>query len=810
MSTLSRAWNRSGKLIVATAAVLGLMGLYTTVGGVWLIAIGGSSYYLIAGAVLLTVAFLLLQNRREAIWLYTALLIGTLLWSIWEVGFDFWSLAPRGDILVPLGVWLLLPFVSRRLQPAGRGASFSLGASLLLALVVLGISLSRDRHDIAGILSAPAAADQPAAPASETSADWTAYGGTGFGSRYSALNQINTNNIKDLKLAWEFRTGDMKGENDPEEYTNEATPLKIGDLLYTCSPHQIVFALDAATGTLRWKFDPQIRHNPAFQHMTCRGVAFHETQAGATTAEGTPPPADCPMRIFLPTNDGRMFALDARTGKPCESFGDHGQIDLKEGSEIKTVGFYEGTSPPVVTSKVLIMGGAVIDNYSNKVPSGVVRGFDIYTGRLLWAFDAGNPDPNEMPSETHHFSAGSPNSWAVSAADEQLGLVYVPLGSSSPDIWGGLRTPAEERYDSALVALDIATGKLRWSFQNVHHDLWDMDMPSQPTLTDVTTGNSTIPAIYVPAKTGNIFVLDRRDGHLIVPAPERPVPQGAAPGDRLSPTQPFSDLSFRPKENLTGAQMWGSTMFDQLACRIMFHRLRYEGPFTPPSLRGTLVYPGDFGMFEWGGIAIDPRRQIAIANPQSIPFISRLVPRGPDNPAAPDGAHPPGTELGVQPMYNAPYGVSLGIFLSPLGIPCLAPPWGNIAAIDLKTHKVVWQHRVGTIRDEAPLPLPFTLGVPMLGGPIVTAGGVTFLTSTMDYYIRAFDVTTGRQLWQDRLPAGGQSTPMTYEQNGRQYVVTVDGGHGSFGTKLGDYVRAYALPQDSAAAGDGKQTEPPR
>ena len=352
----------------------------------------------------------------------------------------------------------------------------------------------------------------------------------------------------------------------------------------------------------------------------------------------------------------------------------------------------------------------------------------------------------------------------------------------------------QERYDSALVALDIATGKLRWSYQNVHHDLWDMDVPSQPSLVDVQTAQGTVPAIYQPAKTGNIFVLDRRDGKLIVPAPERAVPQGAAPGDHVAPTQPFSELSFRPRKKLDGAQMWGATMFDQLACRIMFHRLRYEGPFTPPSLQGTLVFPGDLGMFEWGGIAVDPVHQIAIANPIAIPFVSRLIPRGPDNPPAPNGKHPAGSELGVQPMYGTPFGVNLGAFFSPIGIPCLQPPWGSMAAIDLKTNKIVWQHPVGTIRDEAPVPLPFRLGVPMLGGPIVTAGGVAFITSTMDYYIRAFDVRTGREIWKSRLPAGGQSDPMTYSEGGRQFVVTADGGHGSFGTKLGDYVVAYALP----------------
>ncbi|TWB69780.1 quinoprotein glucose dehydrogenase [Nitrospirillum amazonense] len=794
---MSAAWDR--RLSTGTAALIAVFGLYLMVGGAWLILLHGSPYYAIAGVTLLAVAVLLWRRRAAALWLHAALVLATMAWAVWEVGFDFWALAPRGDVLVPLGAWLMLPFISRGLSPAasgegksgaGKGPVLALGGVLVLAVVVVGIALAHDRHAIQGTVR-PMGLEAPAPDQAAT--DWPAYGGSGRGDRYSDVAQITPANVGRLKLAWQFRTGDLPGPNDPGEITTEVTPLKVGDLLYTCSPHQIVFALDAATGALRWKFDPQVQRNPGFQHMTCRGVAFHRTRPGGTTADGAPAPAECPTRIYLPTDDGRLFALDAETGKPCDGFGDHGQIDLKRGSEVKQVGFYQGTSPPAVTDRVLIMGGAVIDNYSGKVPSGVIRGFDVYSGRLLWAFDAGNPDPNEMPSATHHFTAGSPNSWIVSAVDEGLGLVYVPLGSSSPDIWGGNRTPAQERYDSALVALDIATGKLRWSYQNVHHDVWDMDVPAQPSLVDVATPAGPVPAVYVPAKTGNIFVLDRRDGHPIVPAPEVPVPQGPAPGDRLSPTQPASQLSFRPRDKLTGAQMWGGTMFDQLACRILFKRLRYEGPFTPPSLQGTLVFPGDLGMFEWGGIAIDPRRQVAIANPMSIPFVSRLVPRGKDNPAAPNGQHPPGTELGVQPMYGTPFGANLGVFLSPLGIPCLQPPWGELAAIDLRTNTVVWRHRVGTIRDMAPVPVPLELGVPMLGGPLVTAGGVVFLTSTMDYAIRAFDVTDGRLLWQDRLPAGGQSTPMSYEQGGRQYIVTVDGGHGSFGTRIGDYVRAYTL-----------------
>jgi quinoprotein glucose dehydrogenase len=280
---------------------------------------------------------------------------------------------------------------------------------------------------------------------------------------------------------------------------------------------------------------------------------------------------------------------------------------------------------------------------------------------------------------------------------------------------------------------------------------------------------------------------------LIVPAPERPVPQGAAPGDRTAPTQPFSELTFRPDALLTGADTWGATIFDQLLCRIQFHQLRYEGTFTPPSLQGTLVFPGNLGMFEWGGIAVDPVRQIAIANPMWMPFVSKLIPRGPNNPAAPNAEHPTGSEIGVQPMYGAPFGVDLHAFLSPVSVPCLRPPWGTMAAIDLKTMKVVWQHPSGTIRDIAPIPVPITLGIPMLGGPLTTAGGVAFYTGWYEYTIRAFDVRNGRVLWEASLPAGAQSTPMTYEIEGKQYVVTAAGGHGSFGTKRGDYVIAYTL-----------------
>ncbi|NYE27496.1 quinoprotein glucose dehydrogenase [Rhodanobacter sp. K2T2] len=790
---------RTRKTPTVTGIVFILIGMALTGGGAWLIALGGSLFYAIAGLGIVLTGALLIARRRSALWLYALVVAGSVLWSISDIRFDWWPLAARLDVIFPLGLWLLTPWVTRGLDNGNRSPSrastLPLWGASLLSIVVLGIGLCSDYHDIDGSLPAAvaAAASLPSNDDKQPDEDWRDYGRTQFGQRYSPLKQITPANVKNLKVAWTFRTGDLPGKNDPVETTFEVTPIKVNDTLYLCSQHQRLFALDARTGKLRWSYDPKVQDNPTFQHLTCRGVSYHETIAGALNADGTPAPTDCPRTIFLPVNDGRMIALDADSGKPCESFGEHGTLNLQVGMGEHTPGFYEPTSPPIVSDKILVVAGAVIDNYSTREPSGVIRGFDIHTGKLVWAWDSGAQDENALPSATHTYTNNSPNSWMTASYDPKLGLVYMPMGVQTPDIWAGNRTPLAERYSSALVALDINTGKRVWSYQTVHHDLWDMDLPSQPTLADLPTANGVVPAILQPAKTGNLFVLDRRTGVPIVPAPERPVPQGAAPGDRTSPTQPFSELTFRPEAKLTGADMWGATIFDQLACRITFHRLRYEGTFTPPSLQGTLVFPGNLGMFEWGGIAVDPTRNIAIANPMAIPFVSTLIPRGPNNPSAPNDAHPSGTENGVQPMYGTPYGVDLHALLSPVGIPCMRPPWGYMAGIDLTTKKIVWMHKNGTIRDSSPIPLPFKLGVPTLGGPMTTAGGVTFLTSTLDYYIRAYDVTTGEQLWQDRLPAGGQSTPMTYAIDGQQYVITAAGGHGSFGTKIGDYVIAYKL-----------------
>ncbi|HVI88880.1 MAG TPA: glucose/quinate/shikimate family membrane-bound PQQ-dependent dehydrogenase [Dongiaceae bacterium] len=789
----------SHPVLFITAVIYALIGAALAAGGIWLVRLGGSMAYVAIGLGILVSGLLLLWRRAVALWLYALVLVGTIIWAVAEIGFDWWPLAARGDIVFLLGLWLLTPWITGPLAARIGRSRIAIAAPLWCAVaagtVVLAIGLSTDYHSIDGSVTvatqATAGADQGVE--AQPKEDWRSYGGTQFGQRYSPLDQITPANVQDLQVAWVFRTGDTMTDRDPGETTFEVTPIKVGDMLYLCSQHQKLFAVDARTGQSRWSYDPQVNVNPTFQHLTCRGVSYHETAPDAVDSSGAPAPAECPKRIFLPVNDGRMIALDAMTGQPCAGFGKNGTLDLEEGMGETTAGFYEPTSPPVVSDRIVVIAGAVIDNYSTREPSGVIRGYDLYTGKLVWAWDSAAVDENALPSAGHTYTNNSPNSWITASYDAKLGLVYLPMGVQSPDIWGGNRKPEAERYASSLVALDINTGKRVWSFQGVHHDLWDMDFPAQPSLVDLQTPNGVVPAVIQPTKTGDLFVLDRRNGQPLVPVTEHPVPQGAAPGDHVAPTQPFSTLTFRPAANLTGADMWGATIFDQLACRILFHQLRYEGVFTPPSLQGTLVFPGNLGMFEWGGVAIDPVRQLAIANPITIPFVSKLLPRGPDNPAAPDNQHPSGSEIGVQPMYGTPFGVVLKPFLSPVGLPCLRPPWGYMAAVDLKTMKIAWMHRNGTIRDSAPLPIPLKMGVPSLGGPLTTAGGLAFLTSTADYYIRAYDVLTGVELWQDRLPAGGQSTPMSYAIDGRQYVVTAAGGHGSFGTKRGDYVIAYAL-----------------
>lgn len=850
-----------------TALVLALMlnalfGIVLVAGGVWLISLGGSWYYALAGLALLVTAYLLWQRRPMALWLYAALVVLTLLWAIWESGLDWWPIAARGDVLVLLGIFMLTPWVTRPLlrrsrvsqpdsahdRPAvreglsvSRYATLPLTSALILFVVVAVASWFADPHGREGALPV-----QPVQAASATDdlpdGEWHAYGRTNHGQRYSPLAQITPENVSRLELAWHYRTGDMRGQpGDPEETTFQVTPLKIGERLYLCTPHQSVIALNATTGEEIWRYDPQIRDELALQHLTCRGLSYHDgtasadasasaQQVAATNTELGPEDPDtgnveqatgsaaddealvrlnlpiaaqdgstvdhCEAKLFMPTADGRIIALNPEDGSVCSDFGNGtGQINLWANMPHARVGGYYSTSPVVVTQSLIIVGGTVLDNVSVNEPAGVIRAFDVNSGELVWNWDPAMPDDTAPVPADQTYTQSTPNSWSISSADEALGLVYVPMGNAPPDQWGGNRDEAAETYSSSIVALDLASGRVRWHFQTVHHDLWDYDVPAQPSLIDLTIAGEQVPALVQATKQGEIFVLDRRSGEPLLPVTEKPYPQGAAEGDYTAPTQPVSALSFDPKP-LTGASMWGATLFDQLACRIEFHSLRYEGRYTPPSTEGTLVYPGNFGVFNWGGVAVDPRRQVVFATPTYLAFVAKLIPREDDTTLYVQGDNrPEGSLPALNENFGAPFAVELSAFTSFLGLPCQQPPWGFIAGANLTNGEVAWMHKNGTVRDRAPVPLPFKMGVPNLGGPIMTAGGVAFLSSTLDYYLRAYDVTTGLELWKARLPAGGQATPMTYTgADGRQYVVVAAGGHGSLGTKAGDSVVAYALP----------------
>ncbi|GEO40290.1 glucose dehydrogenase [Skermanella aerolata] len=828
---------RRRPILIMTGLLNLLMGLALAVGGVWLIALGGSWYYAIAAAAFLLTGFLLIKGRPAALLVYALLGIGTLAWSVWEVGLDWWPLAARGAVIFVVGLWLLTPWVTRALDAgqgrvsALRGAGLPLTATIAVAVVLAVVSWFGEPHRIEG--NAPGIrAEVPADPSDVPPGEWHAYGRTGHAQRYSPLDQITPENVSKLDVAWTYHTGDVRGRpGDPEETTFEVTPLKIGNRLFLCTPHQNVIALDATTGSEIWRYDPKIRSELALQHLTCRGLSYHAAAPAAAagrdgaepapeTAEQTAPGTtaapggstvldlpvasaeaatadDCPARLFMPTADGRIIALNPENGAVCTGFGGGtGQINLWRNMPNVNPGSYYSTSPVVVTKDLIVVGGTVLDNVSTNETSGVIRAFDVDTGDLVWNWDSGNPDETAPIGPDQSYTPNSPNSWSILSVDENLGMVYIPLGNQPPDQWGGNRSPAVEKFSSSVVALDLATGQVRWNFQTVHHDLWDYDVPAQPSLIDLTVDGQTVPALVQPTKQGELFVLDRRTGDPVLPVTEKPAPQGAAEGDHTAPTQPVSALSYDPPP-LAGRDMWGATMFDQLACRISLKKLRYEGRFTPPSTQGSLIYPGNFGVFNWGSVAVDPRRQIAFTTPTYLAFVSQLIPRADDKTLYVQGENRPEQSLpALNENFGAPFAIKLGPFVSVLGLPCQAPPWGYVAAADLTTGKVVWQHKNGTVRDASPLPLPFTMGVPNLGGPIMTAGGVAFLSGTIDYYVRGYDVTTGEQLWESRLPAGGQATPMTYlGEDGRQFVLVAAGGHGSLGTKAGDAVIAYALPK---------------
>jgi quinoprotein glucose dehydrogenase len=625
--------------------------------------------------------------------------------------------------------------------------------------------------------------------ASAQDAGWPAYGGDAGGTRYSPLTEITPANVGKLRVAWTYRTGELgQGVKDWSRSAFEATPILYDRTLYLTTSNTDVIAVNAATGKLRWRHNSHSRKDLHYSDGVSRGVSLWVDATGAADAP-------CHARIFAPTLDGRLLALDAATGRPCADFGEHGAVNLlrdvrskfQEGDEWRD---YLVTSPPAILDDKVIVGSAIGDNRAVEVELGIVRAFDARTGRLLWSWDpiprdASNPvyaewSPASIPT------ASAANAWVPLSVDAARKLVFVATGSASPDFYGGER-PGDNRWANSLVALDGDTGRLRWGQQLVHHDLWDYDLASQPSLVDLVHDSRHMAAVIQPTKMGFLFTFDRDSGAPIFPIEERPVPQDAVPGERPSPTQPYPTAppALARQGPVTADDAWGVAWFDTRACRKRIEQYRSQGMFQPPTLQDSIMQPGNAGGSNWGGIAFDPRRQIAVANTMNLPFIVALIPRAELKGQAASGRYD-GFDFARQE--GTPYGMRRALFKSRLGIPCVKPPWGVLTAVDMQRGTVKWQIPLG----DTPF-IPVNLGMPGIGGPIVTASGLIFIAASLDDRLRAFDIESGRLLWEVKLPAGGQATPMTYSIDGRQYVVIAAGGYKSMSTR-GDYLLAYALP----------------
>lgn len=783
---------------LAVQGVVGLTGLLLTALGAWLLLLGGTIYYLIAGVLLMIAP---LVAWRGSPWAAVATqglaLLITLFWALGEIAGKGWMPSWGFDLAGRIGlqVALLLVSVALLLLPAGKraGRVAALSALPLLAALAIGGAIVWERP------TAPRDASAMVAGPADT--DWVAFGGTNAGTRFSPAAQVSPANVGDLGEVWRFSTGDMP-TGDRVFFSAQNTPLKVEDTLYLCSARNRVFALDPATGREKWRYVPEIapRTLESAFSVACRAVGHHvNTKAVAGTA--------CAARIFVAVADGRLIALDAATGRPCRVFGAAGVVDLTQGMGLGEAGHASNNSGPAVIGNMVIVGQQVSDNQRRDAPSGVVRAYDATTGALRWAWDAKRPDARAPLAPGSTWPKGTPNVWNVISGDAGLGLVLLATGNAGNDHWGGTRDPEDDSYSSAVVAVDLATGATRWAFRTVERDRFDYDLGAQPVLTDLRIAGAMRRVVVQGTKTGSLFVLDAATGRPVRPVDYRPAPQDAMPGERLSPVQPqsvaYPNLAGQPgrePERIDARYAFGLTPIDAAWCRIQFHRMRYDGMFTPPTDRGlgTLLFPGTVGGMNWGGLAIDPTRGIVIANNSRLPNRVKLVPReAVDDVAIGDGGRRP--DQAVAPQKGAPWGVDRPMWLSPLGVPCISPPWGYLSAVDLATGRLLWTKPLGTGRDAGPLGMPtflrIPIGTPNLGGAVTTATGLTFIAAAQDDYLRAYETATGRLLWSGRLPAGGQSSAMTYMHRGRQYVAIGATGHARLETKVGDTLMVYALPR---------------
>lgn len=616
---------------------------------------------------------------------------------------------------------------------------------------------------------------QTAPDADQVVAGWDAWGGDEGGSHFSLNRQITPDNVRKLEVAWTYNTGDLTPPGKRAATGFQATPILADGVLYLCSPRNRAIALNPETGKELWVYDAKPNADGTNIHA-CRGVTHYQDQLADKAAP-------CARRIFMGTNDARLIALDARTGRKCTDFGVNGEVDLTVGvGRINEPGQYGVSSPPVIVGDRVITGSKVFDTHSTDMPGGVVRAFNARTGALEWAWTAappGTPPSDEYPRST-------PNVWAPISVDSQRGLVFLPTGNPQVDFYSG-GADNLNYYGSSVVALKAETGEVAWRYQLVHNDIWDYDTPAQPLLFDFVGPNGPVAALAQATKMGHVFVLNRETGEPLFPVDERPAPTGGFAPDKLSPTQPFPRLpvAIRSIDRITEDDIWGFTFIDRNACLKQFRAMRHDGMFTPIGEQPTLIYPFTAGGSNWGGLSWDPERQILIANTNNVAGYAQLI------------RQDSGSEVG-KVLDGTPYRLRTSAFLSPWGAPCIRPPWGKLTALSMRNGQKLWEVPLGTTRDQAPWPLWLKLGVPNQGGTLTTSSGLTFVAATTDRYLRAFSTETGKEIWKDRLPAGGQATPMTYRlsTSGRQYVVIAAGGHRFLKTPEGDTLVAYALPND--------------
>lgn len=812
------------RFTLVSGIVVAIVGLLLAAEGAWLTYAGGTPAYLIGGIAYLVVGGLLIARQTIAFWLHLVLFVATLIWAFAETGFNQWTVftaLPRLNVPMLLAMLLALPWAWRGMRAATLPALVPGLASVALLVIGIGVMFSMpwvhhpDGEHVAD--------DGPHVKLPETDVkpgDWPSWGRTKEQSRYSPLDQINTDNVAKLEKVWSYQSGDNNHAYDASPHWGaEATPIKIGDTMYTCTPNAWIIALDPATGKQKWKFKPTDVDSSVTNFVNCRGVAYHEAGDDYTAPDGS---QMCKTRIIAPTSGPYIAALDAETGKKCPGFGQtNGMIDLTEDIGPMAAGTLVQTSAPLVMNGRIYTGGNVYDNWYWKEPSGVVRAWDVETGKEVWHWDLGKKNPTAPLAEGDIFTPSTPNVWGRITGDPKNDQIFIGTGNATPDYTNSNRRPFDNEYSGSIVALNAKTGQERWHFQEAHTDTWDFDIPIGPTLVQWPNGHGGhMPALVSTNKQGEIFVLNRKTGEPIKKVVEKKAP--SAPKDssvykeyKLSKTQPHSveEPEAMPMD-LKATDMWGATPFDQMWCRVRYNQAYYKGPFTPPTQQGSIMYPTFDGVTDWYGASYNPDGGMNIVA-NYLPFIGTLVPRerainvmdvarwNGQFPVPPYLGAPFENTLALTPQYGLPYAIDLHPFLSPANIPCNAPPWSTLNQVDLANGKIKWTTPLGNSRHNAPfglkqfLPLPSS--VPELGGSAMTAGGLAFIAGTTDNLLRAYDTKTGKVLWSAELPAGGQANPAIYEANGRQFVVITAGGHQPLGTMRGDYTVAFALPKSGGS-----------